>query len=232
MTFYIVPIVEGQTEQGCIERLLHRIWAELLCRPERLQLIEPFRGHRDALVHPNGEVLIESVRKAFGKLKGKAKREATAQSMVLILLDAEGDCPATLAPRLLEVAKKALPDDALVSCVLAKRMLENWIVAGASTLAGVNELPDALPVRDQFEARSGAAWLEAQFRSRDKTRKYRKTTDAEALIRVMALQECRDNAPSFDKLCRELEARLPRQPEAAGPSEEVAPPTPDGGSPP
>ena len=52
MTFYIVPIVEGQTEQGCVERLLHRVWGELLCRPERLQIVEPFRGHRDALVHP------------------------------------------------------------------------------------------------------------------------------------------------------------------------------------
>jgi hypothetical protein len=36
-------------------------------------------------------------------------------------------------------------------------MLENWIVAGASTLAGVSELPDPLPARDQFEDRSGAA---------------------------------------------------------------------------
>src|ERR1700759_1368474 len=99
MTLYIVPIVEGQTEQGCVERLLHRVWQELLRRSDRLQVVEPFRGHRDELVHPNGVVLTATVRKAFVKLKAKAKKVVQAQLLVLILLDAEGDCPATLAPR-------------------------------------------------------------------------------------------------------------------------------------
>src|SRR5205814_1032773 len=85
-------------------------------------------------------------------------------------------------------------------------MLENWIVAG------INDLPDQLPARDKFEDRSGGAWLEAQVRSRNKARKYRKRSDAEAFIRQMAIQECRDNSPSFDKLCRELEAQLPQPP--------------------
>jgi hypothetical protein len=229
MTLYIVPVVEGQTEQGCVERLLHRVWHELLCRPERLQVVETFRGHRDALVNATGVVLTDTVRKAFVKLKAKAKKDAGAQLLVLILLDAESDCPAQLAPRLLEVGRKALPEGTPVSCVLAKRMLENWIVAGASTLAGVNDLPDSLPARDQCEERSGAAWLEAQLRSKNKSRKYKKTVDAEAFVRAMALQECRDNAPSFDKLCRELEARLPRPPDAAGPAAETGP-EPDGGT--
>jgi Domain of unknown function (DUF4276) len=223
--------VEGQTEQGCVERMLQRVWHELLCRPERLQVVEAFRGHRDQLVHPSGLVLTDTVRKAFGKLTVKLKKEAQAQLLVLILLDAEGDCPATVAPRLLEVARKALPADAPVSCVMAKRMLENWIVAGASTLAGMNGLPSPLPVRDQFEDRSGAAWLEAQLRSQNKARKYKKTDDAEVLIRRMALQECRGNSPSFDKLCRELEARLPQPPTAPAPIDEAAPPTTDGGTP-
>jgi len=230
MTLYIVPIVEGQTEQGCVERLLHRIWQELLCRPERLQVVEPFRSHRDELVHLNGVVLTDTVRKAFVKLKAKVKKDAEAQLLVLILLDAEGDCPATLARHLLDIGRKALPADIPVSCVLAKRMLENWIVAGASTLAGVNNLPDSLPARDQFEDRSGAAWLEAQLRSKSKARKYKKTADAETFVRMMALQECRDNAPSFDKLCRELEARLPQPPDEAGPTDEAAPPTAEGGT--
>lgn len=228
MTLYIVPVVEGQTEQGCVERLLHRVWHELLCRPERLQVVEPFRGHRDELVHPNGLVLRDTVRRAMVKLRSKSKKDLQAQPLLLILLDAEGDCPATLAPRLLDVARKALPGDVPVSCVLAKRMLENWIVAGASALAGVNGLPDALPVRNQFEDRSGAAWLEAQLRGLNKARKYRKTNDAEAFVRVMALRECRDNSPSFDKLCRELEALIPPPPVTPGPTGESAPPPSEG----
>lgn len=212
MTLYIVPVVEGETEQGCVERLLHRVWHELLRRPERLQVVEPFRGHRDELVHPNGLVLTDTVSKALLKLRSKANRDAQARRLVLILLDAEEDCPKALAPRLLKVARQALPPEVSASCVLARRMLENWIVAGASTLAGVNGLPNALPARDQFEDCSGAAWLEAQLRSQNKARKYRKTADAELFVRSMALPECRDNSPSFDKLCRELEAGLPHAP--------------------
>lgn len=230
MTLYVAPVVEGQTEQGCIERLLHRVWHELLCRPERLQVVEPFRGHRDLLVHPNGVVLTDTVRKAFVKLTGKAKKDPQGQPLILLLLDAEADCPRTLAPHLLEVARNALPATTTVSCVLAKRMLENWIVAGASTLAGVNDLPDSLPPRDQFEDRSGAAWLEAQLRNNNKARKYKKTADAEAFVRSMALQECRNNAPSFDKLCRELEARVRQPPAAPSGVDEAAPPAAEGGA--
>jgi hypothetical protein len=230
MTLFLVPVVEGQTEQGCVERLLHRVWHELLGQPERLQVVEPFRGHRDELVHPNGLVLTDTVSRALVKLRSKAKKDALARPLVLILLDAESDCPTTLAPRLLEVARKALPGDVPVSCVLAKRMLENWIVAGASTLAGVNGLPDLLPARDQFEERRGASWLEAQLRSQNKARKYRKTDDAEVFVRMMALQECRDNAPSFDKLCRELEARLPQPPDEQATTEEATPPAEEGGA--
>jgi hypothetical protein len=92
-----------------------------------------------------------------------------------------------------------------IACVLAKKMLENWIVAGASTLAGVNGLPDPLPPRDQFEDRKGAHWLEAQLRAKNRARKYRKTVDAKVFVQSLHLAECRQNSPSFDKLCRDLE---------------------------
>ena len=230
MTLYIVPIVEGQTEQGCVEQLLQRVWRELLCRSERLQVVEPFRGRRGELVHPNGVVLTDTVGKAFVKLKAKAKKDAQAELLILILLDAEGDCPATLAPRLLKVARKALPTEISVCCVLAKRMLENWIVAGASTLAGVNGLPNPLPPRDRYEEINGAAWLNKQRRRENKTQKYKKTVDAAVFIQRMNLQECRENSPSFDKLCRDLEAQLPQAPNEAGPQDQAAPPTIDTGT--
>ncbi len=230
MTLFIVPVVEGQTEQGCVERLLHRVWHELLGQPERLQVVEPFRGHRDELVHPNGLVLTETVSRALVKLLSKSRKDSQARPLILILLDAEDDCPKTLAPRLVEVARKALPAEVPVSCVLAKRMLENWFVAGASTLAGHNGLPDPLPARERFEEHSGAAWLEEQIRRQNKVRKYQKKQDSLVFVRVMTLQECRDNAPSFDKLCRELEARQPQPPDQPGPTDDAAPPPEEGGT--
>jgi hypothetical protein len=209
MTFYIAPLVEGQTEQGCVASLLHRVWGEMLGRPESLRVLEPARVKRDAVIAASGEELAEQVERAALRLHTKVRQDATAGSLLLILLDAERDCPAELAPRLLDVAKKALPVSVHVDCVLAKRMLENWIVAGASALAGVNGLPDPLPLRDRFEDHNGADWLRDQLRSNAKNRTYQKTIDALTFIRRMDLTECRANAASFDKLYRVLEGTLP-----------------------
>ena len=207
MTFYIAPIVEGHTEASCVERLLQRIWTQLLVGPERLQVLLPSRGHRDALIHPTGTNLAEKVEEAFEKLNLHLRQDPSGRGLLLLLLDAEGDCPAELAPRLLATGRQTR-GDADIACVLPKRMLENWILAGASTLAGINDLPSSLPARDQFEECRGATWLEEQLRSRNRARKYKKRTDAERFVRALNLQECRANSPSFDKLCRELEQRL------------------------
>ena len=219
MTLYVAPIVEGHSEQQCLERLLQRLWLELLGRSERLQVLEPSRPKRDALIHPDGKALGGKVQEAFAKLSQKVRTDSDGRGLVLILLDAERDCPKELAPRLLESARKAR-SDADIACVLAKWMFENWFVAGASTLAGVNGLPDPLPPRNQFEDRSGVAWLTSQLRAKDATRAYKKRIDAETFVRAMNLSECRGNSPSFDKLCRELEKRLP--PRADSPGEKAA----------
>ena len=64
MTLYIASVVEGHTEQLCIERLLQRIWNELLGGAERLQVLEPFCRPRGSLVHADVRVLEETVLKA------------------------------------------------------------------------------------------------------------------------------------------------------------------------
>jgi hypothetical protein len=209
MTAYIAPIVEGQTEVSCVERLLHRIWDEFLTRPERLQVLPPARGSRPALVHPSGGPLSVKIGDACTSLARRLHHDPSGRGLLLLLLDAENDCPATLAPRLLGTAAGAVPVGTPIACVLAKRMLENWIVAGASTLAGMHDLPTSLPSRDRFEERNGAAWLEVQLRKRDRRRKYKKKVDAAEFVRAMSLPECRANSPSFDKLCRDLEAFFP-----------------------
>ncbi len=119
-----------------------------------------------------------------------------------------------------------------MSNVLAKRELENWFKAAAASLAGMSGLPEDLTVPANPEDGSGDTWLTRQMQRKDRRRKYTKPADAVELAQRMDLQQCRDNAPSFNKLYRELEARLPRQPEATGPSGQAAPPTPDEGNPP
>jgi hypothetical protein len=190
VTFYVAPIVEGHTEQHCVERLLQRVWNELLRGANRLQILQPFRGDRSSLVHVDGRALGDAVQKASLALNRRAARDPEGRSLLLILLDAEleseDDCPAKLAPRLLQTAQTSLGIGPCISCVLATRMLENWIVGGASTLAGVNGLPATLPPRDwdraRFEEIRGAKWLDEQLRGRNPRRKYKKTADAEPFV--------------------------------------------------
>jgi hypothetical protein len=224
MTLYIVPIVEGQTEAGCVERLLQRVWTELLGGPIRLQVLAPSRGQRDALISASGTTLVEKVEEAHTKLSRHLRRDRSGTGLLLLLLDAEGDCPKELGPRLLQTARHAR-SDADIACVLAKQMFENWVVAGASTLAGVNGLPDPLHLPDDPEDRSGAWWLEQQLRSKTRTRRYKKTVDAAVFVQRLNLEQCRARSPSFDKLCRELAGRLPPS-ETAPASETTAGPPP------
>jgi hypothetical protein len=203
MTFYIVPIVEGQTEVGCIKGLLGRIWKEVLDGPMELQVLEPPRGNRDSLLSPTASGLADKIEEAYAKLSQRLRRDSSGKGLLLLLLDAEEDCPAQLAPGLLTRARAAR-SDADIACVLAKRMLENWIVAGAATLAGVNGLPNPLPSPDNPEDRSGAKWLRDQLRKQNPRRNYKKTVDAAVFVQKMSLEQCRDRSPSFDKLCREV----------------------------
>ena len=221
MTLYIAPIVEGHTEAGCVERLLQRIWTELLGGPERLQVLPTSRGNRDRLVHPSRGDLAEKVEEAHASLSRRLRRDSSGRGVLLLLLDAEEDCPAKLAPRLLERARAARCD-ADVACVLAKRQLENWFKAAAASLAGVSGLPNDLSIPATPEEGSGDAWLTKQMQSQNRGRKYTKPADAVELAKRMDLQQCRDHSPSFDKLCRELEARAPASPKAEGPEDEPA----------
>lgn len=213
MTCYVAPVVEGQTEQyGAVERLLQGVWGKLLGRAERLQVLPASRDGRSSLTHPTRPTLPLKAEEARRRLAAAQKRDPAGQGLVLILLDAEGECPKALGPRLLAVATGALPPGTPVSCVLARRMFENWIVAGCSTLGGVNDLPAGLAPPPEPEGCHGANWLEAQLRSVKKNRKYDKKTDGRELVLRMNYPECRAKSPSFDKLCRELEAHFPPPP--------------------
>lgn len=206
MTLYIAPIVEGQTEALCIERLLHRIWTELLGGPERMQVLSPSRGKRDSIVHPNRTDLAAKIEEAHEKLNGRLHLDSSGRGILLLLLDAENDCPATLAPQLLARAS-VVRRDADIACVLVKRELENWFKAAAASLAGLCGLPNDLSVPANPEEGSGDAWLTRQMQRQNRRRKYTKPTDAVELAKCMDLQQCREHSPSFDKLCRDLEAR-------------------------
>jgi hypothetical protein len=213
MTLFVAPIVEGQTEERCIKALLSGIWRNLITDAalEPLAVLEPIPAHRASLVKDGHPELGKMVERAVRVLRARLRHAAGDRGFILLLLDSEEDCPATLGPQLLARAETARTD-ADIACVLAKRALENWFKAAASSLAGVIGLPSDLAVPLNPEEGGGAAWLTRQIQLKDRKRKYTKPTDALELARRMDYRLCRTNSPSFDKLCRELEARRPQQP--------------------
>lgn len=83
---------------------------------------------------PNPIRIQRSKLKVAGELEKAvhlAARKVAPERRILILMDADDDCPATLAPALLERARAARGDLA-VGVVFATREFESWFVAAAA----------------------------------------------------------------------------------------------------
>lgn len=205
MTRFVVPIVEGDSETNAMERLLQRVWGEILTAPRRLQVLEVFRGKRDQLLKEDGTVLRETVEKAFLKLHSRLKRDDTASGLVLVLLDAEKALPCELAPSLVSRFPAYPPATRVsVSCVLANRMFENWIVAGCQPLAGQFGFPSPLTPPDDPDTVGGKAWIKDRLWEVDAARAYSETADAAPFVGCMDVTAAHASSRSFQKLCKEL----------------------------
>jgi hypothetical protein len=195
---HIAPIVEGHGECECIRILVERVWRELL-GGQYVEVLKPIRSTRGRLVKP------EEVRRAVTIALQKLENICSTDDMaaVLLLLDADEDCPAHLGPQLLACARNVNPK-ADVFCVLANVEYETWFVAAAESLGEYLDLSrDASIAENPEELRLAKAWVESRF----KGTKYSETQDQPRMTSAMDLALCRRRSPSFDKLCRELAAR-------------------------
>jgi hypothetical protein len=189
----VASIVEGHGEVSALPKLLHRMAKEFPMVNLRTPK-PPWRRPRGSLVAPNG-----------------IEREVESNSWVgpsggiLVVLDADDDCPAELAPALLSRAQAARPD-LRVSVVLAKREFEAWFLASAQSLAGRHGfLADMTAPDDPEGVRGAKEWLS---RHRPKGHPYKETVDQAALASAFDIRQARKRSPSFDKFCREIEALL------------------------
>ena len=194
----VIPIVEGHGEDKAVPILLRRIWTELL-GGDFIQVLRPIRGSRHKLVRK--EELERRMTLASSKLTEACAPESPA--MVLVLIDANSSLPCVLGPQLFSLAKECRPD-VDVACVLANLEFETWFVASAESLRDFLDFPaDAPSPLDPEQTRSGKGWIQKHF----KGPKYSETLDQPRMTAKMDLALCRERSASFDKLCRELEAR-------------------------
>jgi hypothetical protein len=204
----IAPIVEGKGEVQCVPTLLRRIWKEI--GGEYAEILSPLHHPRSELIRRDG--LRGAVEKASIILAGRSN--PSLPGLVLVLLDSDEpddeNCPARLGPRLREFARGVDPRFG-VSCVVANVEYETWFVASAESLIMQGHLRlkpgEAIP-GDPEGQRLRKRWIEDRYAVKGvmrQNRQYKPTVDQLPMTRAMDLAACRAGAPSFDKLCRELE---------------------------
>lgn len=192
-TVTIACIVEGQGEVTALPKVLYRIASQFSVGD--LRVPTPHRIPRGSLIVPGG---IERA------VSADANR-VTAAGGVLVLLDADDDCPAELGSALLARARTARSDKP-IAVVLPKQEFEAWFLAAAASLGGRCGLPDGLTAPNEPEAiRDAKGWLTER---RIDSLRYSPTADQAALASVFDMQQARKSAPSFDKFCREVEVLL------------------------
>ncbi len=190
----VVSIVEGDGEVAALPVLLRRIGAWL--SPKVLATIsQPIRVRRDRFLNRHEE---------FRRYLLLAAAKAGEDGWILVLLDADDDCPAEVGPQILERARAVVPHRS-VSVVLAAREYEAWFLAAAESLDGRRGFSLEKPAGFEPEClRNAKGWLGERM----VVGKYRETTDQPAFSAMMDLKQAFDLSRSFRKLCDEWSRQM------------------------
>jgi hypothetical protein len=186
-------VVEGHGEVEAAPILVRRV---LEREDPASQVItpRPVRVGRNKVVKPHE--LERAVSLAYASTEGEGG--------VVVLIDADDDCPATLGPSLLLRARSAARGLFPVGVVVAAMECESWFISVAESIAGRRGLrPDIATPPNHATIRDAKRWL-SEHMVNPKGR-YSETLDQPALAAVMDLDNARDRSDSFDKFCRVLE---------------------------
>ena len=183
----VACIVEGHSEVASLPILLERL--NTRSAPERYVTIArpPVRVSKDGFLNRESE---------FTRYLRLAAAKVLPGEGVLVLLDADKDCPATRGPEILERARAVVPDRR-VSVVLANREYEAWLIAGAGSLDRVDgALGDEW--LDPDTVLGAKAWLDRRMSSGYSTR-----VDQPRLTSAVDLDVVERASRSFRKLLAE-----------------------------
>ena len=118
---------------------------------------------------------------------------------ILLLLDADDDCAATLGAEIVTRASVAAPHRRL-AVVLANREYEAWFIASASALSGKRGFTfGGEPSIDAEQPRDAKKWMADRMPNRG----YHETTDQPAFSAHLDLEQAFGGSRSFRKLCSE-----------------------------
>lgn len=192
----IASIVEGDGEVTALPILLRRLAAEW--EPAALvQPLPPIRVRRDRFLNKEEE---------FRRQLLLAAAKSGDAGWVLIVLDADDDCPKTLGAEIWQRAQQHIPHRKL-SVVLANREYEAWFIAAAQSLRGMRgfDIAPKEPIAAETP-RNAKGWMREHMQGG----KYSEILDQPAFTAKFDLQQAFENSRSFRKLCKEWHTHITR----------------------
>lgn len=184
----LASVVEGYGEVPALPMLLRRVATERL--DTQLVVATPWRLDRKKMLDP------EAIRAAY-------RRSAVQGSVtgMLILLDADDDCPRDLA----EAVRNALGDlwGPAVEVVAANREYEAWFLAGIESLRGHPSIRADASYPDDPEKPRGAK-QRLEHLMTEKT--YKERVHQVAFSAMVDLTAVYERSRSFRRLCSAVEA--------------------------
>ncbi len=184
----LVPLVEGQSEERALGVLLRRLIAAGDA-PET-EIARPFRVPRNKVVR-EGEL---------ERAVAQAVRSRSGATAVLIVLDADEDCAAELAPTL--VLRGSTASQLPIGVVLPTVEIEAWILAAIESVRGVRGIrSDAQPPADVESVRDAKNALTRRMAG---ARGYVATDDMPAFFATMDLDLAESRSRSMGKFVREV----------------------------
>jgi len=189
----LVPIVEGHAEVKAVPVLIRRLLAEF--GRYTIRVARPVRVKRYQVVRP-GEL---------ERALELARRRPEGCDAILLLLDADDDCPKEIAPDLIARANHASAD---LPCavVLAKSEFEAWFVGSLESLRGVRGITEtATAPAHPEDIRDAKGYLSHQMTHGCR---YLETDDQPALAGFFDLELARQRCPSFEKFVRDVQKIL------------------------
>lgn len=190
----VAAIVEGDGEVEAVPLLIRRI-ARTVVPDLALETTRPFRVRRNQIVKSGQlERYVELVVRRHGPECG-----------ILVLLDANGDCPADLGRELRDRVSRSR-SDARVEVVLAKSEYEAWFLAALESLRGKRGIhAGATPPDEPEEIRDAKGRLR---RETPRSQPYDPVDDQAALTSLFDLGQARERSPSFRKMWRAVSSLL------------------------
>lgn len=186
----VVAIVEGDGEVAALPVLLRRL-AQWRTPELYVEVPPPIRVAKDRFLNRSDE---------FSRHLQLAAAKCGEAGWILVLLDADDDCPAEKGAAIWARAKRIVPHRR-IGVVLANREYEAWFIAAAASLTGcrgfVFQQADADV--DAEVPRNAKGWMAQRMGGAG----YHETTDQAAFSAVLDLNAAFERSRSFRKLCTE-----------------------------